>query len=122
MPSTVNTIKIAAFLLQTVTNISHAQIHIEWNDYISISSDHSFYLDTITKDTLYNDRLSSQYFLTSMEGIELKRGSYYGGMGTKCGCTPKPHGQWIERYRSGTLKETGEYDCNRKIGTWHYYF
>ncbi len=79
------------------------------------------YLDTLTSDTLFANYEIGQRILKSKENVELSRGSVYGGLGTKCGCTPVPHGLWVKRHRNGYMKEAGEYFCNRKVGTWTYY-
>jgi len=79
------------------------------------------YLDTVTSDTIFENHQTGQKIVKSHDNIVLSQGSLFGGMGTPCGCTSKPHGMWIKRYRNGNLKETGEYFCNRKTGTWTYY-
>ena len=108
------------FLIQSV----YCQINIPWNNYIDITIDpkHRMYLDPIQLDTFHANNYSDQYYMISLGGVELMRGSTYGGMGTRCGCVPRPHGQWLARYRNGALKETGVYDCNWKTGTWIYYY
>ena len=105
-------------------DIAVCQEHIEWNRYKELSRDenHTVYLDTINGDTLHEYFRWEERSLISKEGIEIFKGSLFGGMGTECGCVPKPNGYWIKRYRSGGLMEVGEYRCNRKIGTWTFYY
>lgn len=87
------------------------------------NGDFCVYVDTLTLDTLFEDYSIEPWLilLKTKDNIELLRGALYGGMGTKCGCTPLPNGLWVKRYRNGHLKEMGEYDCNKKKGTWLYY-
>lgn len=79
------------------------------------------YLDTLTQDTLFVNNEIGQRIIKSKENVEISRGSVFGGMGSACGCEPRPHGLWIKRHRNGNYKEIGEYYCNRKKGTWIYY-
>ncbi len=78
----------------------------------------SAYIDTLTNDSLLYNYALSQKTLKSPQGVVLKQGIFFGGMGSICGCESKPHGHWIYRYRNGKIKSSGEYRCNRKIGTW----
>lgn len=78
-------------------------------------------IDTLIGDTITYNSKSDRFLKKSKEGVILIDGHKMGGMGTPCGCEPRPHGYWIERYRNGELKEQGRYFCNRKIGTWTYY-
>lgn len=73
-------------------------------------------------NTQYYTNLSRRYILQNKVGEIIIDGEKTGGMGTNCGCEPKPNGIWIERYDNGSTKEIGEYECGIKIGLWTYFF
>ena len=90
-----------------------------------LGSTYDYYMlriDTINGDTAIHYKSTHRYVEKSKEGVLLKEGHKMGGFGSACGCTPMPHGYWIERYRNGFIKEQGQYDCREKIGTWMYYY
>lgn len=113
------------FIFGAILNV-FCQEKTNLDGYKLIKSDpfslHFAYLDTLTLDTFHWYRGNQERVLVSKEGVELTHGFVFGGMGTKCGCEPEPHGLWIKKYRNGHLKEVGEYECNKKIGTWTYFY
>lgn len=118
-------LSVVFFLLMISPSLS-AQVPVKkWHKHeFSKDTTDFFYqirIDTIRGDTGKYFKGSSRYLEVSKEGVEIVDGHWYGGMGTPCGCSRKPHGYWIERYRNGNLKEHGTYFCNRKTGTWIYY-
>lgn len=87
-----------------------------------IFAGHFVYLDTLTLDTLHWNIENDERILVSKEGVELVHGYLFGGMGTICGCEVQPHGLWVRKYRNGHLQEVGEYECNKRVGTWTYFY
>jgi hypothetical protein len=94
-------------------------IHLHFRD--STYGNLHLSIDTISGDTAKYYRELGKYTVTSAKGVTIVDGHKLGGMGTDCGCEALPHGYWIEKYRSGILKEQGKYYCNQKSGTWVYY-
>ncbi|MEI6412262.1 MAG: hypothetical protein WCR52_22925 [Bacteroidota bacterium] len=82
----------------------------------------SYYLDTLTLDTLICDNETGERILKSKENIEISRGFISADRSKSCSCEASPNGFWKMRYRNGNLKETGEFTCNEKVGTWTYYY
>jgi antitoxin component YwqK of YwqJK toxin-antitoxin module len=111
--------------LFSIIQCGFSQESMHWGNNRLIKEDfqHSryIYIDTLNADTLYFDHKNRERIIISKEGVELVHGFVLGGMGTKCGCEPEPHGLWIKKHRNGNFKEVGEYSCNKKTGTWTYY-
>lgn len=80
------------------------------------------YLDTTTLDTIIDNYIVFYRTTKSKNNIELSKGPLYGGLGTACGCEPIPNGHWIKRNRNGSLNSIGEYYCNKKMGSWIYFY
>ena len=79
-------------------------------------------VDTTNHDTIRYSSKSDRYVIKSSDNVTLVDGHMWGGMGTPCGCEPRPHGYWIERYRNGEYKSQGKFFCEKKVGTWVYYY
>jgi len=107
-----------------IAQVCNAQIdrwHLSKTNQDSIYGYIRIMVDTIKGDTAKYHQKTGRYLEISKEDIVLIDGHKMGGMGTKCGCEPLPHGYWIEKYRNGHLKEQGRYLCSKKIGTWIFY-
>lgn len=94
---------------------------IEYKDSLT----EKIYKETIeikNSDTIKYYNYSNRYELINEKGIKIVEGHAMGGMGTECGCEPKPHGEWIERYPNGILKSIGQFQCGNKTGKWVYFF
>ena len=93
--------------------------HLSSNSYDTITGVITIAIDTILGDTAKRYVNSNRYTETTKDGVLIVDGHKRAGV---CGCSSKPHGYWIERYRNGNLKEQGNYYCNTRVGTWIYYY
>lgn len=92
-------------------------------DYKDVNHGHIYErIDTTNNDTIRYSRISDRFLIKSSDNVILVDGHMWGGMGTPCGCSPRPYGYWIEKYRNGIYKSQGRYFCEKKVGTWIYYY
>ena len=91
-----------------------------------VSSDYNDKVIWNRLDSLSGDRdvmSNSKRIITSMQGVKLIEVQMNTERGyRRCGCVPKQHGYYIEKYRTGTLKKVGRFYCDKMVGTWTYYY